>query len=318
MVATNERSKLIPLQVCGVVHQYGDKVALNRVDLEVGQREIFALLGPNGSGKSTLFRLISTLAKVQQGSISVFGADVVGQKSLVRSYLGVVFQSPSLDGKLTVIENLWCQGVLYGLKGRELQSRCDEVLGQLGMLDRKGQLCQELSGGMKRRVELAKGLLHRPRLLLMDEPSTGLDPAARLDLWHALEQLRDQADVTVLMTTHLLEEADKANRIAILDAGQVVACGAPSELRRQEGSEVITISTDRVDEVADKLERELALVVKRLPAEVRVTTDGALERLSEVTKAVMPWSHQVTVGRASLEDVFISKTGHQFWQSQKS
>lgn len=299
----------LPLEVTGVVHRYGDKAALQGVDLKVRQGEIFALLGPNGSGKSTLFRLISTLVSIQQGSIQVFGADCVRGRAQVRSYIGVVFQAPSLDGKLTVVENLWCQGVMYGLSGKALRIRTEEVLEQLGMSDRAKQMCQELSGGMKRRVELAKGLLHRPRLLLMDEPSTGLDPAARLDLWRALIQLRDSSGVTVLMTTHLLEEADKADRIAIMDQGRVVECGAPAELRREQGSEIITITTDAVDEVANMLERQLSLSVSRFVSEVRVVSEGSLSRLNEVVQLTLPYASQVTVGRASLEDVFIAKTG---------
>lgn len=308
-VVANKTGTELPLAVTKVVHRYGDKAALQGVDLVVKSGEIFALLGPNGSGKSTLFRLISTLVPVQQGSIEVFGADCARDRAKVRGYIGVVFQAPSLDGKLTVLENLWCQGVMYGLAGKALRTRSDEVLEQLGMSDRARQLCQELSGGMKRRVELAKGLLHRPRLLLMDEPSTGLDPAARLDLWRALVQLRDVAGVTVLMTTHLLEEADKVDRIAIMDQGQVVVCGTPAELRKEQGSEVITIATDAVDEVAEKIERQLSLSVSRLAAEVRIVSEGSLSRLNEVVQLTLPYASQVTVGRASLEDVFIAKTG---------
>lgn len=303
----------LPLAVTGVVHRYGDIAALQGVELTVERGEIFALLGPNGSGKSTLFRLISTLVAVQQGSIEVFGADCMSARAQVRSHIGVVFQAPSLDGKLTVLENLWCQGVMYGLTGKVLRARSDEVLEQLGMSERARQLCQELSGGMKRRVELAKGLLHRPKLLLMDEPSTGLDPAARLDLWRALSQLRDSAGVTVLMTTHLLEEADKADRIAIMDQGRVVACGAPSQLRGEQGSEIITIATDAVEEIATKLEQQLSLSVSRLASEVRIVSEGGLAHLNEVVQLTLPYASQVTVGRASLEDVFIAKTGRA-WQ----
>lgn len=303
----------LPLVVTGVVHRYGDTAALQGVELTIEKGEIFALLGPNGSGKSTLFRLISTLVAVQQGSIEVFGADCMNARAQVRSHIGVVFQAPSLDGKLTVLENLWCQGVMYGLTGKVLRTRSDEVLEQLGMSDRARQLCQELSGGMKRRVELAKGLLHRPKLLLMDEPSTGLDPAARLDLWRALNQLRDAAGVTVLMTTHLLEEADKADRIAIMDQGRVVACGAPSQLRGEQGSEIITIATDAVEEIAAKLEQQLSLSVSRLASEVRIVSEGGLAHLNEVVQLTLPYASQVTVGRASLEDVFIAKTGRA-WQ----
>ena len=180
----------IALDVQQVSHSYGEQRALDNLSLEVAGGTIFALLGPNGSGKTTLFRLISTIAKLQSGDIRIFGASPRTDLAAVRSSIGIVFQSPSLDRKLTVLENIRCQAALYGLSGPMLKSRIDEVVQQLGIDDRLSSIVETLSGGLKRRVELAKGILHRPRLLLLDEPSTGLDPAARLDLWHALEQLR--------------------------------------------------------------------------------------------------------------------------------
>jgi ABC-2 type transport system ATP-binding protein len=197
------------------------------VPFEVGEGEMFALLGPNGGGKTTLFRILSTLYPPTEGTARIFGHDVGSEAAQVRSRIGVVFQSPSLDRKLTVRENLKHQGRLYGLSGRALASRIDLVMERLGVRDRDGDRVETLSGGLQRRVELAKGLLHEPRLLLLDEPSVGLDPGARHDLWTYLDELRRESNVTLLVTTHLVDEADRADRVAILRKGEIAAIGTP-------------------------------------------------------------------------------------------
>ena len=171
------------ISVSRLVHRYGERLALAGLDLEIERGEIFALLGPNGGGKTTLFRLLSTLIPIQQGAVEVLGYDAARQTREVRERMGVVFQAPSLDKKLTVAENLRHQGHLYGMSGAPLQRRADEMLARLGLAERRGERVETLSGGMRRRVELAKGMLHAPELLLLDEPSTGLDPGARSDLW---------------------------------------------------------------------------------------------------------------------------------------
>ncbi len=211
------------------------------------------ILGPNGSGKSTLFKLIATLVKVQQGGISVFGADTNRDTHLVRSRIGIVFQSPSLDKKLTVLENIRCQAALVGLAGAARDTRIAEVMKQLGLDDRASERCEKLSGGLKRRVEIAKGILHFPPLLLLDEPSTGLDPSARLDLWNALTNLHNNHGVTVVLTTHLLEEAEKCDSLAILHQGKCVAYDSPDSLRKQSGNEILTIQCADPETVAQKL-----------------------------------------------------------------
>ena len=202
-----------------LTHRYGDRVALDQLNLEVAPREIFGLLGPNGGGKTTLFRILSTLVKPSSGSATLLGLDLLRDTAALRSRIGVVFQAPSLDKKLKVRENLMHQGHLYGLSGVALRERIDHLLLEFNLRDRAGDLVETLSGGLQRRVEIAKSLLHRPELLLLDEPSTGLDPGARIDLWQTLYRLRDQQNVTVLLTTHLMEEAARCDRVAIIDRG---------------------------------------------------------------------------------------------------
>lgn len=304
------------LDATAVNHRYGQHLALNGLNLQVQPGEIFAVLGKNGSGKTTLFRLISTLAALQQGEISVFGNSVRTATNLVRASLGVVFQSPSLDPKLTVSENIDCQAALYGISGALLKARKAEVVAQLGLSERLKTSVDKLSGGLKRRVELAKVILHRPRLLLMDEPSTGLDPSARLDLWHTLKDLQQHSQVTVLMTTHLLEEADKADRIAIVHQGATVALGCPSELRRSLGAQVLSIQTSDRDAVQRWLE-ERSIESQHIDGQIRIARSDAAELVAPLASAFEDRLQSLTLGQPSLEDVFAAKTGHRFLNETK-
>ncbi len=304
------------LSVQGVQHAYGEFTALRSMDLQINPGEIFALLGPNGSGKTTLFRLISTLMKVQQGTVSVFGVGLSDDVLRVRQSLGIVFQAASLDPKLTVVENIRCQATLYGLRGQALQERIEDVLRQMGITDRRDTPTEQLSGGLKRRVELAKGILHRPRLLLMDEPSTGLDPASRLDLWRALKDLQQASGVTVLLTTHLLEEAEKADRIAIMHAGAVVALGRPRDLRRDLGEQVLSVETTQPAEVLAWLQ-ERAVDAQQVDDQLRVVGSQAAALLVPLSEAFGERIQSLTLGRPSLEDVFVARTGHRFWNAEQ-
>lgn len=300
----------------GLGHRYGDHVALDGVDLRTQAGEIVSMLGPNGSGKTTLFRLLCTLMPLQTGEIQIGGYSVRDNPLAVRGQIGIVFQSPSLDKKLTVDENIACQAALYGITGAELNQRRDELLEQLDLVDRRHDFCEQLSGGLKRRVELAKGMLHRPRLLLLDEPSTGLDPAARLQLWHALTSMADQG-TSILMTTHLLEEADKADRVIILADGKKIAEGSPHQLRSELGDGVVTVESSQPDQVASVIRENLSVDVMQADHQLRLTVDAPADFVPVLAaclqEAGLSQSVQsIAVGRPSLEDVFIEKTGQRF------
>ena len=296
-------------------HSTDNRQALDRLSFRIRPAEVFAFLGPNGGGKTTLFRLLSTLIPLQSGAISVFGFDVQSQTQQVRELLGVVFQAASLDKKLTVIENIRIQATLYGLSGQVLRDRENELLQRLGLQDRIDDYIETLSGGLKRRVELAKGMIHRPRLLILDEPSTGLDPGARSDLWRFLHQLRDDLGVTIVFTTHLLEEAERADRIAILDHGKLVALDSPDALRATVGGDAITIVCSDSQQLADSIRERFGVDAQVVDGNVRLEIADGASWIPKLMDGFGDEIHTITLGRPTLEDVFISKTGHKFWQA---
>ena len=288
---------------------FGPRAALSGVTLSIRAGEMFALLGPNGSGKTTLFRILSTLLAPSAGTARVGGCDVVGEAMAVRHQIGVVFQSPALDPQLTVEENLRCAGSLYGLRGADLVARLRSAAEALGLSDRLADRVQSLSGGLQRRVEIAKCLLPRPRVLLLDEPSTGLDPAAREGLRATLERVRRESEVTVVMTTHLLEEAERCDRVAILHRGRLVACETPAELRGRLGTDVAVVSGLEPEVLAARVREmfgwPLSIRGERLRVEVPAGGDAAGRLVSALGAA----ADTVTVGRPTLEDVFLDLTG---------
>ena len=299
-------------------HRYGDRLALDSVSLRVAPREIFGLLGPNGGGKTTLFRILSTLVRPTSGSARILGFDLRRDIGALRSRLGVVFQAPSLDKKLRVRENLAHQGHLYGLSGAGLRERIDHLLLEFNLRDRAHDLVETLSGGLQRRVEIAKSLLHRPELLLLDEPSSGLDPGARIDLWQTLYRLRDQQDVTVLLTTHLMEEAERCDRVAIIDHGRIVASGAPEALRAGIGGEVISARAKDATSLGERIAESLEVEVSVLNDEVRIEHPDGPGFITRLVEAFPGEIESVTLAKPTLEDVFIARTGRRLSEESET
>ena len=294
------------LVVESLTHRYGKRTALDHVSFEVAKAEIFGLLGPNGGGKTTLFRILCTLMQPTGGRALMEGGPID------RHRIGVVFQSPSLDKKLTVLENLRHQGHLYGLHGQPLTVRMTELLRRFGLVDRADNLVEELSGGLRRRVELAKGLLHRPELLLLDEPSTGLDPLARRELGDYLDALRRNDGVTVLLTTHLMEEADRCDRLALLDRGRLVALDRPAALKERVGGDVISISAREPEQLREKIQKQFGVQATVVDHALRIERPRAHEFIPDLVEAFPGAIDSVIVGKPTLEDAFIHLTGHKF------
>lgn len=311
-------SQLEAISVQGLSHSYGSRPALQEVGFDVAPGGIFGLLGPNGGGKTTLFRILATLLPVQQGIVQLLGLDVASEPSRVRARIGVTFQSPSLDRKLTVRENLVSQGYLYGLSGATLRARIETLLHTLGLADRSNDRAESLSGGLARRVEIAKGLLHGPQVLLLDEPSTGLDPGARLDLWRYLRQLRDEAGVTVLVTTHLMEEAEHCDKLAILDSGRLVALGTPAELRGAIGGDCLTIQTAAPEDLASRITERFQVASRPMGGQIRIEIEKGHEFIGRLVETFGSEISSVALGKPTLEDVFIHRTGHKFWNDESN
>jgi ABC-2 type transport system ATP-binding protein len=305
------------ISVQNVVHRYEERTALNGVSFEVRPAELFGLLGPNGSGKTTLFRILSTLMIPTAGRATIMGCDVAREPARLRRQIGVVFQAQSVDLKLTAYENLWHQGHLYGLRGAALKKRIHEILSRVGLLDRAKELVETFSGGMQRRIELAKGLLHHPGVLLLDEPTTGLDPGARRDLWQYLQMLRDEEHVSVLVTTHLMEEAERCDRLAIMSEGNLVALGTPDELKSEIGGDVVLLTAaHNAGALADRIRARFHVNTTVLDNQVRIEREGAHRFVTEVVEAFPGEVEALSVSKPALEDVFIRRTGHKFWSEK--
>lgn len=290
-------------------HNYAARAALAGVSFGVKDREVFGLLGPNGSGKSTLFRILSTMMAPASGRVTVAGLDVGSRPAEVRRRIGVVFQSQSLDRKLTVEENLCGQGHLHSLSGALLRERVDEVTARLGLDDRRDEIVEKLSGGLKRRVEIAKALLHKPAVLLMDEPSTGLDPGARRELWQYIEDLRANQGVTVLLTTHILDEADRCDRLLLLHQGRIVAEGAPAELKSRIGGDVVVLEVADLDGMQRQLAERFRTEPRVVDGALRVEIANGHRFITEAVEAFPGAISSVALHKPTLEDVFLDETG---------
>lgn len=303
------------LSINDVRYRYDEYEAVSGVSFDVARGEVFALLGPNGSGKTTLFRLISTLAPLQQGNVEVFGLNVAEHAAAVRGQLGVVFQSPSIDKKLTVQENLLHHGRLYGINSSDLRLRAAAMIARLGLGEKQNSYVETLSGGQRRRVELAQAMLHEPSMLVLDEPATGLDPGARSDLWRYFASLKEEG-VTIVLTTHLLEEAERADRIGIMHRGELVALDTPAALQTSLGGDSIIIRTQQAEQLAAAVAEKFSTQPKVIDGTVRLEQQNGHEWVPRLVEAFGKQIEAITIGKPTLEDVFIARTGHKFFDEK--
>ena len=301
-----------PVEVKSLSHAYGDRSALTDVSFRINTGEVFAFLGPNGSGKTTLFKILATLIPVGSGVVTLLGHNLASESDQVRRHLGIAFQHPSLDLKLTVAENLRHHGHLFGIWGADLKHRIGKVLNQHELSDRADDLVETLSGGLRRRAELAKTLLHLPKLLLLDEPSTGLDPIAHRNLLETLKDLRETAGVTVVLTTHMLDEAEMCDRVGILNSGELVAIGTPDELKSHVSGDVVIVDSSAPEDLASKINRRFGYKATSVGDVLRVECDRGHEFVRDVVAAFSSEIRSVRYGKPTLEDVFIKLTGSRF------
>ena len=302
------------------VHKrYGEIEALDGVSFAVRGGEVFALLGPNGAGKSTTVRVLTTLTKPDSGSATVAGHDVVRHPNRARSALGYVPQDSGIDREATGRENLMLQGRIYGMRGSELKRRVDELLELVGLADAADRIVRGYSGGMKRRLDIALGLVHRPSVLFLDEPTTGLDPEARVAMWEEVQRLAAQESLTILLTTHYLEEADQlADRLAIVSRGRIIVEGTPEELKSGLQGELVTV------DLQNGQAGDAVAVVERFEGARETAADGqqvrtrvpngaqAIPALLSALEGAGIAVASVATSRPSLDDVYLHYTGREF------
>jgi len=298
------------IQAHGLVKRYGELEAVRGIDLEVQQGEIFGFLGPNGAGKSTTISILCTLLTPSAGTARVAGVDVVQDPARVRQRIGLVFQDPSLDDQLTGRENLEFHAWIYSVPAAERGPRIDEMLALLQLTERAGSAVKTYSGGMKRRLEIARGMLHQPQVLFLDEPTLGLDPQTRQSIWKHLNELRDSKGITIFMTTHYMDEAEYCDRIAIIDRGKIVAQGTPDELKAMVGGDVVTITSSRPDAAAAEIEKLLGVTAIRDNGSLRMEVPDAKVFVPRLVRELEAPVDTVTLRRPSLDDVFLKLTGH--------
>lgn len=298
------------IEARGLAKRYGAIEAVRGIDLKVGSGEIFGFLGPNGAGKSTTIGILCTLIRPTAGQALVAGFDVVRQPGEVRSRIGLVFQDQALDDQLTARENLAFHGFLYGLSGAQRRQRIAEALDMVELAERADSMVRTYSGGMKRRLEIARGILHYPHLLFLDEPTLGLDPQTRNRIWDYLHALRKREGITIFMTTHYMDEAEFSDRIAIIDRGKIIALGSPDELKSMVGGDVITLTTPDPGAAAEQILERFQLEPVRENGSLRIETEDGAGFVPRLVRELSVPVTAVTLRRPSLDDVFLKLTGH--------
>jgi ABC-2 type transport system ATP-binding protein len=289
--------------------RFGSLEAVRGVSFEVGEGELFGFLGPNGAGKTTTIKMLATLLTPSAGQAWVAGHDVVAEALAVRQAIGIIFQDSSLDDRLTAEENLYIHALLYDLDRAQSAARASAVLEMVDLTDRRKSLVKTFSGGMRRRLEIARGLMHAPRVLFLDEPTVGLDPQTRNAIWQHVHKLRAGGNVTVFMTTHYLEEAENCDRIAIIDHGVIVALGTPEELKRRVGGDVIVVGVNGEQGLREAFASRYGVEVMATEGELRFEVGDGASFVPRLTADFPGAIRSVSVHRPTLDDVFLKLTG---------
>jgi len=297
------------ITVNDLVKTYGEVEAVRGVNFEVATGEVFGFLGPNGAGKTTTINMLCTLAKPSSGSATVAGHDVVRERDDVRRNIGLVFQDPTLDGYLTAQQNLKLHAELYGVQSSLVARRMQEVMEMVGLWERKDSPVATFSGGMRRRLEIARGLMHSPRVLFLDEPTIGLDPQTRRSIWTYIGELKEREEITIFMTTHYMDEAEWCDRIAIMDHGQIVALDAPETLKAQIGRDRVTIHTDDDQATIAALREKFEIEAVIAEGAVTFGVPGGEQFVPRLFAELGIPIRSVNVSRPTLDDVFMSHTG---------
>ncbi|MBM3216689.1 ABC transporter ATP-binding protein [Candidatus Poribacteria bacterium] len=300
---------MLAVEVADLSYAYGEREALRKVSFGVPRGSVFGIVGPNGSGKSTFFKTLATLLRPTTGNAIVFGDSVLDGPARVRQHIGVVFQESGLDGKLTLEENLHHHARLFGMRRARRRERIDTVLDRTGLDDRRRDLVEELSGGLRRRGDVAQSLLHEPKLLLLDEPSTGLDPVARRELWRYLDEIRAERDLTILVTTHLMDEADRCDELALLHRGELVALASPQTLKDEMGYDVITIHCEDAGALSRSIRDRFPLEPRVKSGTIRIEVEHGHRWIAKLVEAFPDTMDSVNLSKPSIEDVFVTRTG---------
>lgn len=294
---------------------YDGLVAVDAVSFEVGSAEIFGFLGPNGAGKTTTISMLSTLIKPTSGRASIAGHDVASDPAAVRREIGIVFQDTTLDDRLTARENLAFHGELYGMSRAEISQRVAEILGRVGLFERADDIVLTYSGGMRRRLEVARGLMHWPSVLFLDEATLGLDPQTRRTVWDHIRSLRESEGATIFLSTHYMEEAEACDRIAVIDAGKIIALDSPTALKSKMGGDVVTVAGPDNDALAQEIRQAFELEAKDTGTELEFSVPDGGQFIPILLSRLSGAVESVSIRRPTLDDVFVSLTGHQIRDS---
>jgi ABC-2 type transport system ATP-binding protein len=306
------------IAVSGLRKSFGDVEAVRGVDFEVAAGEVFGFLGPNGAGKTTTINMLCTLAKPSAGSARVAGHDVVTDRDEVRRNIGLVFQDPTLDGYLTAEQNLRLHAELYGVDAALVPARMRQMLDMVGLWERKDTPVLTFSGGMRRRLEIARGLMHSPRVLFLDEPTLGLDPQTRRSIWSYIDVLRETEEITIFMTTHYMDEAEFCDRIAIMDHGQIVALDSPEALKAEVGADRVTIETEDDDRAIAMIAEKFGLDARLVEGRVAFSVPSGEQFVPRLFAELGVPIKSVSVARPTLDDVFMSYTGTTIRDAEES